>query len=404
MAPELLEGDYGPKVDVWSLGVIAFMLLSSSMPFFGKDRAHVIKKILSGRFHFSSRRWRYVSEEAKQFVKTLLRRNPVKRPTAEMVCEELWLHHVFTTRDSVVDTDQMDNIQATIQSFSQYQTLKKLALMVVAYKSTSEEIGFLRKMFNKFDRQNDGEISLEEFKEALHENYDYTEEEAEAMFRGLDVDGTGSVHYIEFLAATIEAHGTIDEERLAEAFDRIDSDDSGTITVEDLKDFLGEDIPESYLEKVIDEAGVSTDHKITYEEFLALWDFDTDEVLREAKQNVGSRRVSRQASYVSTSSVSSDTDSADRTLSLSSSSEAESGSLFYRRQRALSIHGIKDDSHGHPQIAPASKEEEAEQERVEVSKRPADESREQMELLEKMEEILYNKGLLPEQQQSIQSA
>jgi hypothetical protein len=41
---------------------------------------------------------------------------------------------------------------------------------------------------------------------------------------------------------------------------------------------------------------------------------------------------------------------------------------------------------------------------VEVSKKPADESREQMELLEKMEEILYNKGLLPEQQQSIQSA
>jgi Ca2+-binding EF-hand superfamily protein len=52
------------------------------------------------------------------------------------------------------------------------------------------------------------------------------------MYRGIDIDGTGSVHYIEFLAATLEAVGSIDEERLAEAFDRIDCDDTGYISIE----------------------------------------------------------------------------------------------------------------------------------------------------------------------------
>ena len=68
-------------------------------------------------------------------------------------------------------------------------------------------------MFNKFDKHRDGEITLEEFTEALTENYDYSDEEIIDMFRGIDVDGTGKVHYIEFLAATIEAHDSIDEER-----------------------------------------------------------------------------------------------------------------------------------------------------------------------------------------------
>ena len=113
-------------------------------------------------------------------------------------------------------------------------------------------------MFNQFDKEKNGEISLEEFKEALSEQYDYTEEEAENLFKGVDVDGTGKVHYMEFLAATMEAHGSIDEERLAEAFDRIDCDDSGYITVANLKEFLGDDIPNEYLVSTGDELAVGS--------------------------------------------------------------------------------------------------------------------------------------------------
>jgi calcium-dependent protein kinase len=264
MAPELIGGDYNSKVDVWSLGVIAFMLLSSSMPFYGQDRELVTQQILKGKHSFAARRWRLVSTEAKEFVRALLRRRPEKRPTAESALRLFWLNPEFNMNGSLTDIEQMDTIQASMQAFAGYGTLKKLALMVVAYKSTSEEIGFLRKTFNKFDKLGDGEITLDEFKESLSEEYDYSLEEILSMFQGIDIDGTGNVHYIEFLAATIEAHGSIDEERLAEAFDRIDSDDSGFITVKDLKDFLGDDLPEAYLEKVIDDANGANDHAISY--------------------------------------------------------------------------------------------------------------------------------------------
>ena len=135
MAPELLGGDYDAKVDVWSLGVIAFMLLSSSMPFYGADRSAVVKQIVRGKYSFLSPRWRNVSLEAKNFVKSLLRKRPEKRPNADTALESPWLCQDFgSATNTLSEIAQMDSVQASIQAFAGYKTLKKLALMVVAYK------------------------------------------------------------------------------------------------------------------------------------------------------------------------------------------------------------------------------------------------------------------------------
>lgn len=215
MAPELLEGDYDAKADVWSCGVIAFMLLSSSLPFYGETRSQVIKRIIAGRFSYSSKRWRDIDTDAKVFVRDLLERNPEMRPSAEEACKLAWLDmDQEDLNESARDLNaDIDNIQAHIQAFSEYSRLKKLALMVIAYQSTSEEIGHLRNMFRMYDKENDGSIGFEEFKATLTERYTYSEPELEAMFRGIDIDGTGTVQYCEFLAATMESHGSIDESR-----------------------------------------------------------------------------------------------------------------------------------------------------------------------------------------------
>jgi calcium-dependent protein kinase len=332
MAPELLGQDYDSKVDVWSLGVIAFMLLSSSMPFYGKDRVQVIKKIFRGKFKFTSKRWRNISTAAKGFVERLLRKDPEERPTAEQALQYTWISQDFDEYGAAPDVDAMDSIQAAIHSFAGYGQLKKLALMVIAYKSTSEEIGFLRKMFNRFDKLKDGEISLAEFKESFSEHYDYTDEELQKLFEGIDIDGTGSVHYSEFLASTIEAHGSIDEERLAEAFDRIDSDDTGYITTSNLKEFLGEDISDKYLTDIIDEADIRQDKKIAYDEFLAMWNDDGDRILKSAKVQAQARRTTRAASTSAVSSIAS-TEALTDSERMTNSSDGITGSFFFERQK-----------------------------------------------------------------------
>jgi calcium-dependent protein kinase len=284
MAPELFAGQYNAKADVWSVGVIAYMMLSSSMPFFGSTRYQVMKQIRRGKVKFTSRRWKKVSKHAKGLVLHMLEADPQQRPSADRALryarklirdidehqqqrqEQPVLSNTAATHNQIPssvpaqqlnttlehpqgeprrspskrpreggDVERMDLIQASIQAFAQYSTLKKLALMVIAFKSSASEIGWLRGIFNELDSLQNGEVTLVEFIQAVSNVYDYTMEEMEALFMGMDIDGTGLVHYTEFLAATIEAHGTIAEDRIAEAFDRIDSDDTGYITFENRK-------------------------------------------------------------------------------------------------------------------------------------------------------------------------
>jgi calcium-dependent protein kinase len=191
MAPELLLQDYDDKVDVWAVGVIAFMLMSSSMPFYGKTRTHMVKSILAGKYSFSGQRWRDSSQACRHFVRSVLQIQPEDRPTAG---EALMLPWMQTTSFEAT-IRMLDRVQASMQVYSVYVSLKKLALMVIAHKSTTEEIGVLREIFDSLDIEKDGEITREELTVGFLKHYVYTEEELDGLFRGIDFDSTGVSTY-----------------------------------------------------------------------------------------------------------------------------------------------------------------------------------------------------------------
>jgi hypothetical protein len=101
------------------------------------------------------------------------------------------------------------------------------------------------------------------------------------------LDGSGRIRYTEFLAATIEAQGAISEERLAEAFDRLDSDDSGFISAENLAEILGQDFPIEEINSIIQEADKTKDNLISYGEFLALWETKNEQARDEQLKLLG---------------------------------------------------------------------------------------------------------------------
>jgi Ca2+-binding EF-hand superfamily protein len=307
-------------------------------------RQHVVRRIVAGKFAFKGRRWRQVSNEARQFVLDLLKVQPEERPTGVAALKLPWLQQDDFTGTPQTTAELMDSVQATVETFATYGRLKKLALLVIAYKSTNEEIGFLRRVFRKFDKSSDGEISLDDFKETLSE-YHYTDEELERMFNAIDIDGTGLVHYSEFLAASIEVHGSIDEERIAEAFDLLDNDDSGYINAQNLRVFLGEQLPDEYLNKIIEEADLTKDHRISYQEFLALWDEEADVKKKNALVSVENRR--RQGSSQGTMSRSSSISSSggegmimDLSQMSANSSDLGGGDYFFGMEKDKSVRGV----------------------------------------------------------------
>eukprot|EP00815_Leptocylindrus_aporus_P005210 CAMPEP_0116076520 /NCGR_PEP_ID=MMETSP0322-20121206/17321_1 /TAXON_ID=163516 /ORGANISM="Leptocylindrus danicus var. apora, Strain B651" /LENGTH=256 /DNA_ID=CAMNT_0003566869 /DNA_START=307 /DNA_END=1075 /DNA_ORIENTATION=+ len=252
MAPEVFEGDYDERADLWSVGVITFMLLSSSLPFSGKKRRHVMKKILHNKHDFRGYRWKGVTQDAINFVSGLLVTDRNKRMTARSALNSDWQKKQFNLLDRRPSETFMDNNLARLKIIL-LKKFKKLSLMVIAQKSNLEDIQGLRDAFDQYDSKNNGEITRNEFKSALVA-YDYTDKELDAMFDAIDVDETGLIHYTEFLAATIEMLGIIEEERLAEAFDRMDRDGSGSISAADLSQLLGSTTTKTQVKELLDEA------------------------------------------------------------------------------------------------------------------------------------------------------
>lgn len=275
MAPEVLKGKYTKQADMWSIGVIAFMLLSSQMPFYGRKRKHIVEQIMKGHYQYRGRRWKRISDQAKAFCDELLVVDYDERADAEEALSMAWLNRRYAATVRNPHEHEMKSANASMMKYAKYAKIKKLALMVCAHKSTSREIGILRKVFQKYDTKKDGQLSYEEFKAAI-KDVGYSEEDYRSIFDAVDLDGTGKIRYTEFLAATIEAQGALSEERLAEAFDRLDSDDSGFISKENLKVLLGDDFPQSEIDAIIDEADLTRDGKISYSEFLALWEHQNE--------------------------------------------------------------------------------------------------------------------------------
>jgi len=95
MAPELLEGSYDRSCDLWSVGVIAYVLLTGKPPFNGNNDGVIFKKIKGGRFKMESSFWASVSDHGKDFIRCLLDRNPKRRLTADMARDHAWLKPLF---------------------------------------------------------------------------------------------------------------------------------------------------------------------------------------------------------------------------------------------------------------------------------------------------------------------
>jgi calcium-dependent protein kinase len=231
MAPQVLQGVYTYKADLWSVGVIAYMLLSSTKPFWGRSRKQIIDQIMRCKLDFNGHGWEYVSEEAKQFISNLIVLDPKNRANAEQALAMKWLSDAFPLSDRRPDEKTMTDVAHTLVNHADGGELRRLALMLVAHKANTQEVVKLRQVFDQYDTTNDGTITMEEFRKALEE-YKYSDEELETFFDKMDLDKNGFIQYTEFLAATLETLGNVEENQLADAFRQLDDDNSGYISFE----------------------------------------------------------------------------------------------------------------------------------------------------------------------------
>lgn len=181
MAPQVLQGVYSSETDLWSIGVIAYMCLSTSKPFYSKHRRKMIDMIMRGDVDYAKPGFQRVSATAIDFCKHLLVVDPKERLTAVQAMQHDWLVNREHMPDELPDAEVLEAIDDCLIHYKHTSQLKKLALNVIAHRSTASEIHELRKIFDSFDTQHDGVLSYTEFKEAL-KRMGINGEDAEAIF------------------------------------------------------------------------------------------------------------------------------------------------------------------------------------------------------------------------------
>jgi len=291
MSPQVIRGVYTNAADVWAIGVMAYMLLSNKKPFYHRNRDTVIQKIINVDYNFNGKGWKNVSDEAKDFVAHCLIAQPKMRMTAVQACDSTWLTNMkqLEGKSRMSQEEFISTVKENLEAYAGACELKKIALTIVAHKSNSNEILMLLNAFKEIDKDHDGEISKQDFIE-LMSGFDYTREEIDSMFSKLDVYAEGVIQYTEFIAASLEAVGKVEETRLREAFDRLDVDNSGFITKDNLRDVLGKDYSDELAEKYISEVDNDNDGMIGFDEFLQVFRDEKEQSIKKQKVDARNSR------------------------------------------------------------------------------------------------------------------
>ncbi|KAF0914086.1 hypothetical protein E2562_026496 [Oryza meyeriana var. granulata] len=237
MAPEVLNRSYGPEADVWSAGVILYILLCGVPPFWGDNDERIVTAILQGGINFQREPWPKVSPHAKDLVRKMLDPNPSTRLTAKEVLEHPWLKNA----DRAPNVSLGEVVRSRLKQFSAMNKFKKKALGVVAKNLPVEEIDKYTQMFHMMDKGNSGNLTLEDLKFGLQINgHPVPETEIKMLLEAGDTDGNGTLDSEEFVTVLLHIKKMSNEEYLPKAFKFFDKDGNGFIEMEELMDALGD--------------------------------------------------------------------------------------------------------------------------------------------------------------------
>lgn len=268
VAPEVLLKRYGPEADVWTAGVILYILLSGVPPFWAETQQGIFDAVLKGYIDFESDPWPLISDSAKDLIRKMLCSRPSERLTAHEVLCHPWICDSGVAPDRALDPA----VLSRLKQFSAMNKLKKMALRVIAESLSEEEIAGLREMFKAMDTDNSGAITFDELKAGLR-RYGSTLKDTEIrdLMDAADVDNSGTIDYGEFIAATVHLNKLEREEHLVAAFRYFDKDGSGYITMDELQQACTEhNMTDVLLEDIIREVDQDNDGRIDYGEFVAM--------------------------------------------------------------------------------------------------------------------------------------
>jgi calcium-dependent protein kinase len=267
-APEVIENNYDEKSDIWSLGIIMYILITGKMPFDGHSEQEIMKKILKGEVDYTLPAFSKVSNECMNILKKLLTYDSKLRPSAKDILDS----HYFFLESESLDEEEEKEILSNIQHYTLKSKFMQCVLTYLTHNFVKkQEILNLRMMFKQIDSDSDGRISKAELMQKYKKcGLFLSDDDLQTVISSLDIDNSGYIEYEEFIKAAIDKKTILTEKNLKLAFQLFDKDNNGRISLEEITNILGKNLPDLVNHEILVEINKKHNEELTFEEFMVL--------------------------------------------------------------------------------------------------------------------------------------
>jgi len=275
VAPQVLDGRYDERSDIWSCGVIMYVLLCGYPPFYHPDSdREVLKLVRLGKYSYDPRDWAGVSHDAKDLIDRMLKMSPPARCSAEQAYNHMWVQQKAPRApDVALPSGMLDKLRA----FRGQNQLKKAALRAIAGLLSGDKIKQLQNLFSSLDKNGDGMLSVAELEAGIR-NADVgtIPGDLQHIFRDLDTDHSGEIDYTEFLSAALDRQQYMQDDVCWSAFCTFDKDGNGRISREELLEVLkaNSEVTSVMGKQCVDEVMAEVDKdgngEIDFQEFMQM--------------------------------------------------------------------------------------------------------------------------------------
>jgi calcium-dependent protein kinase len=266
-APEQFNGMCNDKSDLWSVGVIMYLMLSGYLPFTGKNEKQMALRLATQELSFPEPEWGRVTEEAKDLLRHMLEKNSELRWSAKDAFKHPWIQNAHSqyllTRSISI---------SGFQNLSRFRCKVKLRHAVlgfiISHVTNNREVYNLQQAFIAMDFNGDGKLNKEEITVACM-LLDFPKDDVLRIMSEADANINGVLDYTEFLTAASNWKNMMNKNKLKLAFEAFDINKDGFITISELKELLGNEMgmEEEVWQHIFNEVDINNDGKIDLQEF-----------------------------------------------------------------------------------------------------------------------------------------
>lgn len=268
VAPEVLDGEYNEKCDLWSVGVICFELLTGVSPFHAPTIDETMGKIFDGILLFDDAVWTQYSPSAITFIKSLVKEDVDARLSAEQALDHKWLVDSETSRVGNAQLQTNKRLLLTnMLSFSRCRKMKQTALLSVALGISEDHIQqeMAAEVFHSMDTSKKGSLTRPEFCDSMVE-CGISRPDADDLFTRINQSKTGHINFLEFIAAVMDQR-EIGQNTIKEAFGLLDGEKTGRLSIVGLQDVFKNSMVPAEVKEIIASADKKGDGYVEFEDF-----------------------------------------------------------------------------------------------------------------------------------------